>query len=550
MKKIFYLFLFILTYVLTPEIQAQEYYWVAFSDKNNTTYSLSHPEDYLSERAIQRRIRQNIAIDSLDLPVNQEYISQVLRPGVTLVHSSKWLNGITVKVEIDSFENKISCLPFVKEVQLTKSKPKTLDKSASSKWNQPNAWSDNEVIDTSYYGPSVYQTGLLNGQVLHRFNFWGEGMQIAVLDAGFFHVNVYAAFDSLWANNQILGTKDFVEPDTSIFETDPHGMSVLSCLAGNIPNALIGTAPKASYWLIRTEDKASEYLIEEDNWVAGAEYADSIGADIINSSLGYYLFDDSTMNHTYADMDGKTTRVTQGANIAFSKGMLVLASAGNEGNQVWRHILAPSDGDNVISVGAVNKFGFPPDFTSVGPAYDGDVKPNVAAVGWNTYLEMSNGNLGSGSGTSFASPVMAGMAACLWEAVPNVCPGEIKLALEQSSHLYDQPDSVMGYGVPDMKIALQILGFLSADKTECKNNWSVYPNPFSNSVIVKTTGTPVSGKVQLSLFSADGRLLMKKIAAATSPIILNNLQSLPAGLLILRIDTENSSESIKLNKSR
>ncbi|MCA1759001.1 MAG: S8 family serine peptidase, partial [Bacteroidales bacterium] len=341
MKKNRFFFYTVILIFYSFNIGAQEYYWISFSDKNQTQFTISSPGDYLSERAIQRRIRQNIAIDSLDLPVNQNYVEEVINVGARLIHSSKWLNGITVKAETDNFAIKVSKLPFVVQCQLTKT---TVTKSGVQKLIETSGF-ETVPIDTSIYGASVYQTSILNGQFLHNQNYRGQGIQIAVLDAGFLNANRYSAFDSLWANNQIMGTKDFVHPIADFFSTHYHGMSVLSCMGGNLPGSLIGTATKASYWMIRSEDTDSEFLIEEDNWVAAAEFADSVGVDIINSSLGYTQFDDSAMNHTYSEMDGKTTRITRGANIAASRGMLVVASAGNEGNKSWRYLGAPSDGE-------------------------------------------------------------------------------------------------------------------------------------------------------------------------------------------------------------
>lgn len=529
-------------------VKAQDFYWVAFTDKNNIAFSLSNPSEYLSERAIQRRVKQNIPIDSLDLPVNPEYISQITGPGVSLVHSSKWLNGITVKVETGDFEQTVSALPFVAGIHRTK--PGIETKSAFRKFDEPDAWRDNLPIDTSWYGASVYQTGLLNGQYLHQLGYFGKEIQIAVLDAGFFNADIYPAFDSLWLNNRILGTRDFVKDTFSFFETNYHGMSVLSCMGGFVPGEMIGTAPEASYWLLRSEDAKSEYIIEEDNWVAAAEFADSVGADIINSSLGYCLFNDSLTNHTYADMDGKTTRITRAANIAASRGMLVVNSAGNEGDNSWKYIVAPSDGDQVIGVGATNKFGFAASFSSFGPASDGDVKPNLSAMGWNNYLVRSNGTLGYNSGTSFAAPVLAGMAACLWQASPNATAAQIKEALELSAHLYETPDSLLGYGIPDMKTAYLILNPSLVEDVTKNQHWQAMPNPFTDRLFLKNTGTGGSGNVVLSVYSTDGRLLHREERAATSQILLHNLHLLPAGLLILKIDSEKGSESVKLSKVR
>ncbi len=546
MNKIIVLFVSCLLLLSAIKVKSQEYYWVAFTDKNQTPFSLDEPEKYLSERAIQRRVRQHIQIDSLDLPVNSNYIQQVTELGVEFVHASKWLNGITVKSEIDSFSSKVLQLPFVKEVQLTKPDLKT--KSAFNKFNEPEYSSDYAPIDTSLYGLSVYQTGIMNGQYLHNQNYKGQGMQIAVLDGGFLNVDEYPAFDSLWANNQILGTRDFVNPNSDIFQTHYHGMSVLSCMGGNIPGEIIGTAPKANFWLIRTEDVETEYLIEEDNWVAGAEFADSVGCDIINTSLGYYTFLDSAMNHTYADMDGKTTRVTRGANVAFSRGMLVFASAGNEGNNAWKHIIAPSDGDDVIAVGAVNRDSIPATFTSLGPASDGDVKPNVAALGWYTYLERSNGEPGYSNGTSFSSPVMAGMAACLWQAQPNATAATMKNIIEMSSSKYDNPDSIVGYGIPDMSKAWARMFNLFVSADNLQKRWLAYPNPVNEKLILSNNNPITEGNTEIEIYSMDGKLLRSWIKRTTPKIELNNLQVLPKGILLLKIKNAGVTETIKLSK--
>jgi serine protease AprX len=474
MTKLILLCFILFGFFYSSDLKAQEYYWVGFSDKNGTQYSLSSPVDYLSERAIQRRIKQNIAIDSLDLPLNKNYIDEVVKIGATFIHASKWLNGITVKAETDSFTIKVSKLPFVKEFQLTKGLAK---KSAIQKFAELEG-SENFPIDNSIYGPSVYQTSILNGQFLHNQNYLGQGMQIAVLDGGFFSADRYPAMDSLWANNQILGTKDFVDPTAEFYKTHYHGMSVLSCMGGNVPGKLIGTATKASYWLIRSEDTGSEFLIEEDNWVAAAEFADSAGVDIINSSLGYYNFDNSEMNHPFEEMDGKTTRVTRGANIAASKGILVFSSAGNEGNNIgenaWKHIVAPSDGEKVIGVGAVNKDSIPSGFTSLGPAFGGKTKPNVTALGWSTFLQRSDGTFGYLSGTSFSSPVMAGMAACLWQSQPNATAEQVKTAIEMSGHLYENPNDKMGFGIPDMYRAWLLWLIFQLQLLEFQNNGQLF----------------------------------------------------------------------------
>lgn len=549
MKK-YLLFIFVLLMFVQPfQLRAQDYYWVAFTDKNKSGFSLSTPKEYLSERALQRRTNQGITIDSLDLPVNTNYVSRVAELGCQVLHTSKWLNGMTVKTDTVDFAQRANALDFVKFVQLTK--PGATRKSAINKF-MDFEHGGYAPIDTSVYGPSVFQTGIMNGQFLHNQNFRGQGMQMAILDGGFYKVDEYAAFDSLWANNQILGTKDFVDPGSDIFSTHDHGASVLSCIGGNVPGQLIGTAPKASFWLLRSEDTGSEYLIEEDNWVAAAEFADSVGVDIINSSLGYYEFDDPAMDHTYAEMDGNTTRVTRGANIAASRGILVFSSAGNQGRDTasWHQIIAPSDGHGVVGVGAVGRDSVPASFTSHGPASDGAVKPNVAALGQNAFLQKKNGILGYSSGTSFSSPIMAGMAACLWQSSPGALPGEVKTVIEMSAHLYENPDSLQGFGIPDFEKAFVYLINRNAPQIERDNRWTVFPNPVGDYIVLQQEYDGRHQNVVVEIYSLEGRLLRMWEKPAAPTLQVQGLHSLPNGFLLLKITSANHSETFKLSKTR
>nr|WP_163321904.1 S8 family serine peptidase [Draconibacterium mangrovi] len=529
------------------QVSAQNYFWIGFTDKNNSEYSLDNPEMYLSERAIQRRFNQNIAIDSLDLPVNQNYIDSVLTLDVELVHTSKWLNGITVRCDSATLADSLVYWSFIREVQLTK--PDISTKSTFNKFADESSV-DTAPIDTSLYGSSVYQVGLMEGQLLHNENFRGQGMQIAVLDAGFYKVDELPAFDSLWVNNQVLGTKDFVNPAVDFYATNYHGMSVLSCMGGNIPGELIGTAPKASYWLLRSEDNDSEYIVEEDNWVAAAEFADSVGVDIINSSLGYTEFQDASTNHTYADMDGKTTRVTRGANIAASRGILVFSSAGNERNNSWFRIVAPSDGTNVIGVGAVDMNFEPAYFSSAGPAVDGALKPNVSAMGYQTVLQRSNGTVGMANGTSFSSPVLAGMAASLWQAYPEKSAEEIKDALEKSGHLYSTPDSLQGYGVPNMREATSLLNPLSVEVPSENKTWIVFPNPVQDRIELQATTNHQADNLDIKLYALDGRVIKSWKIPASPTVTLNDLGTAEPGIFLLVLKTKNSIETFKINKIR
>ena len=544
LRGVFLIFLFLM---LAPfSMQAQTYYWVGFTDKSGSPYSINNPSEYLSERAILRRQKQGISIDETDLPVKREYINQVLGLGATYIHSSKWLNGVTVQCDSADFAEQVSAFSFVREVQVTK-RNLTSTKSLKNKFHEPGYGKVETAIDTSYYGPSVYQVGMLNGQYLHEQNYLGQEMQIAVLDAGFYRANELQAFDSLWINGQILGTHDFVNPDSDIFQEHYHGMTVLSTMGGNMPGVLIGTAPKASFWLIRSEDALSEFIIEEDNWAAAAEFADSVGVDVINSSLGYSTFDDAETNHTYTDMDGQTTRVSRAADIAASRGILVVTSAGNEGNDPWRYILAPADGDSVLAVAAVDRDRAPAFFTSHGPASDGDVKPNVAALGLYTVLASSSGTLTYGSGTSYSSPLMAGMAACLWQANPEASASQVKNAIEKSADLYNSPDTLLGYGIPDFEIADRILKFSLAASKESK--WWIYPNPAQNSFSIFQKGELIPGELNITLFDITGRVLGSKVLPSAMTNVVEGIANWPAGVLFLRIDSEEGAETLKLVKS-
>lgn len=546
MKKRWIFLLFAMLTVLFLSAQNQpNTYWVKLTDKKGTSYQIDRPEKFLSQRAINRRIKQHISIDETDLPVSTVYLDSLRKLGLEVVHTSKWLNGATVRTADTVLIRSIATLPFVQMVQLTK--PANILKSDRNKFNESESEEISDVFPLDY-GNAYNQLSQLNGQYLHNKGIRGKGIQIAVLDAGFWHVNQIAAFDSLRNSKRILGIRDFVDPKSVFYDQHTHGMSVLSCMGGNSQGSIIGTAPDASFYLFRSEDVTTEYLIEEDNWIAAAELADSLGVDVINSSLGYYDFDDPKMNHSYADLDGKTTRVTQGANMAFQKGILVFSSAGNEGNSKWKRIIAPSDGENVIAVGAVDKDGIRAPFSSVGPAFGGAVKPNVAAMGSATYLVTSSGVLGYLSGTSFSSPVMAGMGACLLQANPWANVKQVKMAIEQSAHQYSNPDSLLGYGIPDFEKADKYLKVNIENNLKAQKDWMVSPNPFSDYLLIQNVNPVSADNCLISIYNLQGILLWKSDFKNTEQILLNNLVNLPDGLLILNIRSEGKEERVKLLK--
>ncbi len=522
---------------------AQSYWWIGFTDKQGTTGTFAQPELYLSEKALERRLRQGIAIDSTDLPVSRSYTDSILQTGATLVHNSKWLNGITVKADNDSLQKIWSQFGFVRELQ--KSKPDPSIKRASLKFAEKFSTVES---DTSLYGSSLKQASLIGAEWLHMQGYAGKGVMIALLDAGYFGANQLPSLKKLYQENRVLGTRDFVDPNSDFYTTHQHGMMVLSVMAGYLPGELIGTAYEADYWLIRTEDAGSEFIIEEDNWVAGAEFADSLGVDIINSSLGYYHFDDPTTDHTYANMDGRTTRVTRAANIANRKGILVFASAGNEANKPWRYIIAPADGEDVIAVGATDRYGNHASFSSIGPAANGDIKPNLAAMGSAVTTQYSGGHTGAASGTSFASPILAGAAASLWQANPQATADDLKYALINSGHQRAAPDQLLGYGIPDMRAANAQLNSFAKEGLPSGSAWRIFPNPFTDRItIISPTGKAET--ITISVWSLKGELLHKMSYFAGRQISDSRLEQLPPGFYLITVGNKGHSETLKLIKS-
>jgi len=539
--------------ILAQTKVAPDKYWVAFTDKNATPFSIDKPEDFLSKRAIDRRTKYNIAINKNDLPVNPSYIDSIKSLGVQVYYSSKWLNGALIYTTDLSVIDKIKKLPFVKDYDVhtqlasknePKEKLKVEESAATYKISQI------EKQENRYdYGYAENQIAMLNGIKLHNEGYTGKGMLIAVLDAGFYHVNMLPAFDSLRANNQIIGTTDFVDMDTSVYDADTHGMMVLSTMGGNIPGEIVGTAPDASYYLIRTEDAGSENIIEEFNWVAGAEFADSIGADIIHSSLGYSLFDDTTVNHKYSDMDGNTAPSSIGADMAASKGMIVTVSAGNEGADAWHYITSPADADSVLTVGAVDKDGYYAYFSSTGPTPDGRIKPNVMAQGQSSTVEGSAGNVSSASGTSFSGPITAGMVACLWQAHPELNNMQIISAIEHNSSRTTSPDSLYGYGIPDYYLAMLYPTDVKNNESE-KNKINIYPNPFTESFNINLNEKKRRNNIIIEVFNMDGKkLFYKKLKVSNhSNIDFDQLANLSKGMYILKLRVNKENYNFKMLK--
>jgi hypothetical protein len=447
---------------ITQFIKAQSTrYVIQFTDKDNNSFSLSNPSAFLSERALARRSKYAIEIDSSDLPVTKKYIDSVRLAGaVTILNASKWLNSVSIQTTDATALAKINSFPFVKSSKAVGARlSQKRIKSDSTRANETSISNRENGISADHfdYGASLAQVHIHNGEFLHNIGLHGENMVIGMLDAGYMNYLTVKAFDSARANGQILGTWDFVAREESVNEDNQHGMESLSTIAANIPGQFVGTAPKASFYLFRSEDAGSENPIEEHNWVCAAERVDSAGGDMISSSLGYSQFDNPAFDHTYADMNGNITMAAIGADMAAKKGILVVNSAGNEGAGSWGKIITPADGDSVMAVGAVNASGVPAGFTSRGPSSDGQVKPDVASVGVATVIQLPNNTIGTGNGTSFACPNMAGLTACIWQGFPEFNNYQIIDALRRSGSRASNPNDTIGYGIPDVRKATLIL---------------------------------------------------------------------------------------------
>ncbi|MBL4715358.1 MAG: S8 family serine peptidase [Bacteroidia bacterium] len=508
-------------------------YWVHLTDKNSSSYSIHTPRQFLSPRAIARRSNQNIPIKVNDLPVSMLYIDSIKSSGVQIINRSKWFNAITIYVQDSSTLLNILNLCFVKKIAPVGFSKRDPENYLLEKTGKTHNFTD---IKDEDYGLAFNQIEMLNGHMLHQAGYTGKGKLIAVLDAGFKNVDTIRAFDSVMTNNQIIATYNFVTGNDSVYNSKfSHGTSVLSTMASNWPGEIIGTAPQADYLLLISEDGESESIIEEDNWIAAMEYADSIGADIINSSLGYTTFDDTTMNHTYQDMDGNTTKITIAADIAASKGILVVNSAGNEATSSWKYISAPADGDSVLTVGGVNKNEEYASFSSIGPTSDGRIKPNVVAQGSGTTVLNRSGAVTSGSGTSFSAPIIAGLAACLWQANPSKTNMEILKIIEISAHQYYTPDYELGFGIPDFNLAHELLIFDSNNNGKDRLI-NIFPNPFTNTI--KIIGYSIeSGVGSFEMFDSSGRNISSRSINISKDI---NQELVP---------TQNNSSSINFNSS-
>ena len=552
MKNHFFIFMILLMFVGMKMSAQVTCYRIHFTDKNNSPYSVQRPDEFLSERAIAKRTRFQIPVTEADLPVNPNYVSAItdLDEDIYVFSKSKWTNTIAIYCPDNEVVTSIRNLPYVSAVE------GIATYVFSKKLTQPNHdftfTEENQSpvmnrTDSFHYGESIGQIAIHNGHRLHAAGFRGEGMLIAVLDAGWVNFNSISRFQPLYENGQIWGERDML-PTNNIYEGHEHGTYVTSIMASSIEDSLVGTAPAANYYLIRTENPWSEQPIEEDFWAAGAEIADSIGADVINSSLGYTTFDaDTLFPMDFSTCDGETSIASMAATMAAERGIIVCVSAGNEGSNAWHYIGRPADAKDVLAVGAINEDSVYAPFSSVGTSYDGRVKPDIASVGWNTIVMSPGDSIIAGNGTSFASPVMAGLSACLWQALPQKNAVEVMQIIRESGHQWNLPDTLMGYGIPNLYQAF--LDYYDPDTIRISdfaapvNHYQLYPNPCQTEFYISN---PAMNSIDIEICDMRGRVLSQQRTAVQNGLIAVPVSHLPRGLYLIRITDENGwSETYK-----
>lgn len=523
---------------------ATDIYWVQFTDKNDSPYSIDAPEAYLSERALDRRARLGIEIDWYDIPVNPQYLQAVADCGAQLLNPSKWLNGVSIHTSSASVIEAINALDFVEVVRNCPNHPEAqLDKENWLASERKVTGSPSAARD--FYGGAYDQVHQLNVNELHNMGYDGTGVVIAVLDGGFIGTDEHSCFDNMRAEGRLLGVRDFVYGSESVYSQSTHGTSCLSTMGAYDPNNMVGTAPKASYYLIHTEDGNCENIVEEYNWVSGAEYADSLGVDVCSTSLGYIDFDMSQWDHPFEHYDGQTAPMTIGAEIAASRGMICLNSAGNEGDGVCT-LGIPADAEHILTVGAVNASGQRASFSSVGPTYDGRIKPDVMAMGEDTYVASGYGSWWpyyNGSGTSFSCPVLAGAVACLRQAFPNASVQEICDVVRQCGDKASNPDSYYGYGIPNFAAAFEVL---HVEDTFVQRNdlILVFPNPSQGQVHV---AMKEGYQAEITVYDLMGRQLKSYHFNGLNHTRLEHfLNDLSDGIYVIKANSELGSQAVKL----
>ncbi|MEP5254011.1 MAG: S8 family serine peptidase [Winogradskyella arenosi] len=533
--------LVILLVCLSAPTFAQEDAWIYFTDKPNVAASLANPISILTQKAIDRKQNFNIAIDARDVPVNEGYITTVkAQTDILVLAKSKWFNALHVR-GTESAINALTNLDFVDTIVFANS-----NLNSSGRPEQQQTDLDIEDITIAFtYGNTQNQVEMIGVDNLHLDDYTGEGVSIAIMDAGFPNADTMGAFQNLRDQGLLLGGYDFVDRTTDIYNSTSsnHGTKVLSTMGGFIQDSFVGTAPDASYYLFRTEDASSENPVEESYWVEAAERADSLGVDIINTSLGYTTYDNANYSYTPADMNGETAFITKGANIAAEKGLLVVVSAGNSGSASWQTVGAPADSPNVLSIGAVNADGDYVSFSSQGSAAQiGYQKPDVAARGGNAFVIDEYNSIVQNNGTSFSAPILCGGLAALKQALPNVTPSVLKDLVRQSASQYNAPDQFLGYGIPNLYTAKNLA--LSVDDFNLEG-LRLYPNPVNSDLYLSFP--EAQSQIKVVVYNQLGQEVLQETLTETTESL--DVSALSAGIYLIQLSTEVGVKTLQFIKS-
>jgi len=534
MSKSIYFLVFLLLFGWTPKGLAQDRYAVFFKFKPQKEYALASPSRFLTEKAIQRRLREKVAVDSLDLPVTAAYLQEISAYSQELLYASKWLNAAVVVTDAAG-KKKMEGLPFVqKVVWMAKGFiSRTGNRNSTGVIaSTPKKW----AIEESYREAAAYdfQNELLGIPAMHQAGFTGKGITVAVFDSGFPGLDKAIPFAHVFTNKRVVGQLNVVRPwIKEVFRDNEHGTQVASLIFSNQAGTLVAGAHQAQVIFAITEDVATEYPIEELNWIRAAEYADSLGVDIINSSLGYLDFDEPSLTYTTAQLDGKTTYVTRGATLAAKRGILVVNSVGNYGSAGSSSLVAPADAQGILAVGSVNASSVVSTFSSRGPTADGRVKPELVAFGQSPVLVRGTGQVSSAAGTSFSAPQLTALAAGLWEAKPNWTKDELLTSLIKSGTQYATPDQNLGYGIPNFRSAYY--GALLGLNEKIELGSSIYPNPLRSESLYIRFGKEL--RVTLNILDGSGRRIVEQVGERNTiqqPFVIN-LSDLSSGIYFLQL---------------
>jgi serine protease AprX len=543
MKK----FSILIIFLISSHAFAQNKYLVLFKDKNNSTYSTARAREFLSERSIKRREKQRIALTERDLPPNGSYLNEIRKTGAKVIYQSRWLNGALIETNATNL-TKILLLPFVKGLE-GKGDIRNTRLAIDKQLLKPKE--KFETIEINDNGRSQGQLAMLGADIMHERGYKGEGMLIGILDSGFLNADKLSFFKPIFDEKRVLATYDFVVSESNVYDDDSHGTAVFSCIGAFEDGKIVGTAPKASFALFRTEDVASETRIEEANWLFAAEMADSLGVDVINSSLGYTQFDNSLQNYVYKnDLNGDKALITRAADWAAQVGILVCNSAGNDGTAAWKYIGAPADADSIITVGAVGSTKIVTSFSSYGPSADGRTKPELAAQGGSTVVGTPSNTVGISSGTSFSSPLMAGFVASFWGAFPELTNMQVREYLIRSASQYDKPDDRIGYGIPNFEKAYNLVEYekLLNELKKQGLEVAVFPNPFDDPKTLKIwiLKEETGDEFRIELFDNIGKEILSFTTKDKFTKLPIQKTDLFKGNYILKVSSENLNFSKRL----